>query len=353
LEGLLVLLLVLLLLLGPLLLALSALGLLLLGLEAVGDIGDPLALLEVDALGNIEAVGARGGVLIILLVILVLLVVLLAALLATAAALSILSALLLLLAQALGLVDGVGGLAAFALDGGLGQSEGLGLEASLLLLLLLLLLLSGSSQLRLAVLLAGTEVIAIAESLGIVLLQVELDQIEHGALDVLGPGGVLRVEFDSLDHSVHIAELTGLLELLEFVLLDLLGLEHAHGLDLLGILDPLVQMANTNLLQTEGGMTVGLEGDFALALDAGGTFLLGIRVASHRFQSLVQSGGDLAIIGEGVLVASTEGLSTALLLLSLALFVGLLVVGSSSLELGVDVRGTRQAESNQEDGREH
>jgi len=302
----------------PLLLALGALRLELLGLVSEGDVGDLAALLEVNRFGDVEAVGARRGLL--------LLITLLVVLVALAAAGSILLLLLLILV----LVDGVGGLA-LSLDGHLGDGERVLGEDSRRLLETLLLIIHTVEVGLLLLLLSGVHLLGLAASLGVVALQVQLDHVEDGALDVLGPGGVLWVELDALNHSIDLAELGGELELLTLLGLDLLLLEHPHRFDLLGVLDELVQVADANLLQTESGMTVGLELDLALGLDSGAGLLLGLR---RRRLSVLETGADLSVVGEGVLVAGLEGLGVrvTILLLELLLLLARLLVSQGQTD---------------------
>jgi hypothetical protein len=178
------LLLLLLLLFVPVDLALGTLGLLLLGLVAECHIRNLGALLEVDGLCDVERAGHLGvgpG------------------------------------AQ-LGGVDGVNGIGclALALHVCLRDCEAFGEQVLCQLLLSIPLLI------LLVVLFPVLLVLLLAQSLGIVLLQVQLDHLEHTPFDVLGPGVVVLVKLDTFNDALGIVELAAKVQLALLLRWDLL-----------------------------------------------------------------------------------------------------------------------------------
>ena len=134
---------------------------------------------------------------------------------------------------------------------------------------------------------------------GLTALQVKLEHVKNGTLDVLGPGGFLLVEEDTFNESVNIVELDGLLELLEEFAVDFLLVEETSRLKLAGFLDGLVESTNTDVLELEGGDTFGFEVDVGDGGDSVGRDLLDVSESSR----------NLRLVTEAVLLSRAEGFS--------------------------------------------
>ena len=135
-------------------------------------------------------------------------------------------------------------------------------------------------------------------------LQVKLNHVEDSALDVLGPGGVLLVEEDTLDESVDVIELQGHLELFEEFRFHLLLFEELHGLDTAGLNKISIERSDADIFEAKDGGAFGFE----VELDVGGESVGGLLVDGV---DAAESGGDLGVVAEGVFLSGTEGFSVA------------------------------------------
>jgi len=211
----------------------------------------------------------------------------------------------------IGRVDGVLCLA-LAFNGNLGDVEAHCKCVLVLLLLAAIFLLFIVLILVLALLLV---VHFVAQSLGIVPLQIQLDHLEDSPLHVLGPGLVLLLELDAFNDPIGIVKLAATFQQALLVRWNLFRLEDAHWLNLLLILDGFIQLASSDLAQAQLGMTFRAKGDLGLCLNAGDGLLLGICLALFVLGN--EAGGNLGIVLELVGAARLEGWGPHFLLLSI------------------------------------
>ena len=100
----------------------------------------------------------------------------------------------------------------------------------------------------------------------VALLQIDLKEIQDGALDVLGPGVILGIEGDAFNESIDEVEFAWHLEFFELLVFDHFFLEDLHGLNVADFKKFAIQGCNLDIFEAEGSSAI----SFEVNIDHGG-----------------------------------------------------------------------------------